>query len=628
MANELTKIPKFRRCVLQNFPFIEQDFDALTDYQLLCKVVEYLNKVIEHQNALDDNYTELVTMYNNLVDFVNNYFDNLDVQEEINNKLDQMAQDGSLTALIKSYIDPYIVEQNLAIESIDDKVDTVSQNVNTQLINMHNLLDSINNITPLIASSTSEMTDTSRIYVNTTDGYWYYYDGDSWEQGGLYQSEVVATDKTLTQENVPADSYTTGKYIFSLATYNALELVDASKATSGKYINPSSGALANNSGYSATDFIPVTASTQYHLLANKQVYGAYYTSADESSFISGISFNTQLPTDTTLTTPATAQYIRLSCNTLNLDEMSLKLKVNYPILLKNDVFINKANVVDPISYHTITVKPNGGGDYTTIKAAFESINDSSATNHYIVEFYGDGTEYDVTSEFDTISGSIGLRVPPFTDFVGIGGSRKNILVARLNEMNNNFSTLNLYQTSNLKGFTIKGYNTRYAVHDDFFVSAEAGKDRTVEDVIAISEKTYYFRAWGAGVRSGMNWTFKDCIFSGNQELNEGSYSCHNNTSFTAPANLTFINCRCNSKYSNGTISWGMRFSSLINNANGVINNINVIGTKMQALLFSEENASIYGSGMLWYCTGYANDIDTGTIINTDGNNYSDRINLI
>ena len=42
-----SKIPKFRRCVLQNFPFIEEDFDALTDYGLLCKVVEYLNKVIE-----------------------------------------------------------------------------------------------------------------------------------------------------------------------------------------------------------------------------------------------------------------------------------------------------------------------------------------------------------------------------------------------------------------------------------------------------------------------------------------------------------------------------------------------------------------------------------------------------
>ena len=45
--------------------------------------------------------------------------------------------------------------------------------------------------TPLIAASTSEMTDTSTVYVNTTDGHWYYYDGDSWEDGGVYQATAI-----------------------------------------------------------------------------------------------------------------------------------------------------------------------------------------------------------------------------------------------------------------------------------------------------------------------------------------------------------------------------------------------------------------------------------------------------
>ena len=35
---------------LTNFPYIEQDFDALTDYELLCLVVKYLNDVIANQN--------------------------------------------------------------------------------------------------------------------------------------------------------------------------------------------------------------------------------------------------------------------------------------------------------------------------------------------------------------------------------------------------------------------------------------------------------------------------------------------------------------------------------------------------------------------------------------------------
>lgn len=104
MANELTKIPKFRRCVLQNFPFIEQDFDALTDYELLCKVVEYLNKVIASQNEVINVAQSLTISFNQLQSFVDNYFDNLDVQDEINNKLDQMAEDGTLQEIITAYI--------------------------------------------------------------------------------------------------------------------------------------------------------------------------------------------------------------------------------------------------------------------------------------------------------------------------------------------------------------------------------------------------------------------------------------------------------------------------------------------------------------------------------------------
>ena len=65
-----TKIPLFRRWVLQNFPFIEQDFDALTDYQLICKVVEYLNKCIETVNASTEQIELLTNAFNQLKDYV------------------------------------------------------------------------------------------------------------------------------------------------------------------------------------------------------------------------------------------------------------------------------------------------------------------------------------------------------------------------------------------------------------------------------------------------------------------------------------------------------------------------------------------------------------------------------
>ena len=87
------KLPPFKGMVLQNFPFIEEDFDAITNYQLLCKIVEYLNIINKNDNIMIDNINAL-----------NNWFNNLDVQDEIDNKLDQMVEDGTLQEIIASYL--------------------------------------------------------------------------------------------------------------------------------------------------------------------------------------------------------------------------------------------------------------------------------------------------------------------------------------------------------------------------------------------------------------------------------------------------------------------------------------------------------------------------------------------
>ena len=98
MSDKISKIiTPFKMQILTNFPYIEADFDALTNYQLLCKVVEYLNKVIGNEN-------KLTIAFNNLYNYVSTFFENLDVQEEINTKLDEMAEDGTLADIIADYI--------------------------------------------------------------------------------------------------------------------------------------------------------------------------------------------------------------------------------------------------------------------------------------------------------------------------------------------------------------------------------------------------------------------------------------------------------------------------------------------------------------------------------------------
>ena len=76
--------------------------DSLSYYELLCKVVKYLNDVISNVDTL---YSAVKT----LNDYVKDYFDNLDVQDEINNKLDEMAEDGTLSNIVGSVVHVYSI---------------------------------------------------------------------------------------------------------------------------------------------------------------------------------------------------------------------------------------------------------------------------------------------------------------------------------------------------------------------------------------------------------------------------------------------------------------------------------------------------------------------------------------
>ena len=94
---EYKNLTPFKWFVLENFPFIEADFDALTEWQLFCKLGKEINKIINSTNTLG-------IQVESLTDYVKNYFDNLDVQEEINNKLNKMAESGELTEIIAQYL--------------------------------------------------------------------------------------------------------------------------------------------------------------------------------------------------------------------------------------------------------------------------------------------------------------------------------------------------------------------------------------------------------------------------------------------------------------------------------------------------------------------------------------------
>ena len=79
--------------------------DSLSYYELLNKVVSYLNNTISDVANVEDNVGSLLTSFTQLQDYVNAYFDELDVEAELKNILDEMVEDGSLSALIKPIVD-------------------------------------------------------------------------------------------------------------------------------------------------------------------------------------------------------------------------------------------------------------------------------------------------------------------------------------------------------------------------------------------------------------------------------------------------------------------------------------------------------------------------------------------
>ena len=96
-------VPPFVRFVASAIPMVFDD--SMSYYECLAALTHYLQHdivdVINNNATVTEEYIQLTK---DLKEYVENYFANLDVQEEINNKLDQMAEDGTLQEIITAYI--------------------------------------------------------------------------------------------------------------------------------------------------------------------------------------------------------------------------------------------------------------------------------------------------------------------------------------------------------------------------------------------------------------------------------------------------------------------------------------------------------------------------------------------
>lgn len=104
-------LPPFKAWLASNIPAVYDN--TMTYYEELCALIKYLQDVvIPALNHNAEAVTTIATAVEQLQKYVENYFKNLDVQEEINNKLDAMAEDDTLQEILSEcvpnrYLDNY-----------------------------------------------------------------------------------------------------------------------------------------------------------------------------------------------------------------------------------------------------------------------------------------------------------------------------------------------------------------------------------------------------------------------------------------------------------------------------------------------------------------------------------------
>lgn len=91
-------IPPFKRFCITIGELPSSYLETMTYYEMLLWFTKFLGETVVP--AINNN----AELLKELQDYVVHYFDNLDVQEEINNKLDDMAESGELEEIILSYI--------------------------------------------------------------------------------------------------------------------------------------------------------------------------------------------------------------------------------------------------------------------------------------------------------------------------------------------------------------------------------------------------------------------------------------------------------------------------------------------------------------------------------------------
>lgn len=424
---------------------------------------------------------------------------------------------------------------------------------------------------------------------------------------------------------------------YSKNIFNPTEFTDG-------YYNSSGNISANGSYACVNDYWEIEPNTNYCVSMfnpDTSYRGATYCFIcfydENKNFISWIEQATKY-----FTTPGNAKYMRYSGGKTHFDGTYLiqiekgveptsyvPYQKNVAVAYTEEMKAKTLEVVKTNGLKTVevTVDVNGAGDYTSLRKAVDFVanSDYEASVIYIKKGTYDIGSYYTASEMSA-SGFVGLKLPINCSLIGLGDREETILTLTLAEKNERISTLNLTSNNTLKNLRIEGTRTRYAVHDDFGYNF-VNDNRIVDNCHIVGIDCYYANAYGAGnTCNGANWQFSNTIFEGDK----APFSVHQGTGEATANNfILFENCRFYSSLAESETKYVCMLRSLSGRIGEYITNVVFKGCKGNGkIILCEENASVYGAGLRYRLTGYANNFNGMLYQTSDGVDYSGYVDLM
>ena len=159
-----------------------EDMCQYTVTQLVVKIANKVNEIVNGVWQFETDVQEVLKTQNDNIQ----YLLGEGLHLEVENIFDGWINDGTFDTLINQS----------ALNKVNARIDAT----NAQLSKIENKKADKSQIgSPLVAASVSGMKDTTKVYVNTSDGHWYYYNGSAWADGGVYNSQGVG-NKSITPE--------------------------------------------------------------------------------------------------------------------------------------------------------------------------------------------------------------------------------------------------------------------------------------------------------------------------------------------------------------------------------------------------------------------------------------------